>query len=535
MSRGRERRGRAEGEASAPAGRTRLPRGAEKRARKERGYLEPAAWRERLLASERGTILKDAPLRVALCYPLPYHAAMSSLGYQVIYRLMNAHEGLSCERVVLPDDVRAWRERGHEPISIESGRPLSEFDVVAFSMTWDLDILGFFDLLDLARIPIERRLRNRWHPAVVIGGPLTASNPLPLADFIDFAVIGDGEVAVPKMLEAITDAAHRDDLLDRLGEVEGIWIPETQGDRIPATQKVTAGLPAVSQIVTPLAELSNMFLVEGSRGCPRFCKFCLVRAPESPMRQTEVARVMAKVPPWAERVGFVGAAISEWEGIRDAMRAVVESGRGIGISSLRADRMDEEFVELLYRGGARTMTIASDAPSQRQRNKMAKGIRTEHLWRSATLARDVGMLKIKLYVIIGLPTEEQADIDELIAFCRDLSGILPTALGVSPLVPKLHTPLGDAPFAGIARIDETLGALRRGLEGTAEIRSTSAKWAWVEYRMSQGDATAGHAALMAWRDGGDFRAWERAFAGLPERPALDAANRHGLFRAAGMK
>jgi radical SAM superfamily enzyme YgiQ (UPF0313 family) len=530
MSRGSENRGSKGQERS-----TRLPRGAEKRARRDRGYLEPDVWRERLLASERGTIQKDAPLRVALCYPLPYHAAMSSLGYQVIYRMMNEHEGLSCERVVLPDDVRAWRERGHEPVSIETGRPLGKFDVIAFSMTWDLDILGFFDLLDLARIPVERERRNRWHPAVLIGGPLTASNPLPLADFIDFAVIGDGEVAVPQLLTALTDAAHRDDLMDRLSSIEGVWVPETQGDRIPATQKVTAGLPAVSQIVTPLAELSNMFLVEGSRGCPRFCKFCLVRSPESPMRQTEVGRVMAKIPPWAERVGFVGAAISEWEGIRDAMRAVVDSGRGIGISSLRADRMDHEFVDLLYRGGARTMTIASDAPSQRQRNKMAKGIRTEHLWNSAVLARDVGMLKIKLYVIVGLPTETAEDLDELIAFSKELNGLLPTALGVSPLVPKLHTPLGDAPFAGIPAIEATLDRLRTGLEGTAEIRSTSARWAWVEYRMSQGDATAGHAALAAWRDGGDFRAWERAFAGLPERPALEAANRHGLFRAAGMK
>ncbi len=515
--------------------RTRLPRGAEQRARRDRGYLDPTAWRTSLLASERGTLVKDAPLRVALCYPLPYHAAMSSLGYQVIYRLMNEHEGLACERVVLPDDVRAWRERGHEPISLETGRPLREFDLVAISMTWDLDILGFFDLLDLAKIPIRRDDRNRWHPAVLIGGPLTASNPLPLADFIDFAVIGDGEVAVPQVLHALSEAADRDDLLDRLGSVTGVWIPETQGDRIPPTQKVTAGLPAYGQIVTPLAELSTMFLVEGSRGCPRFCKFCLVRSPESPMRQNEVGRVMARIPDWAPRVGFVGAAISEWEGIRDAMRAVIDSGRELGISSLRADRMDAEFVELLFRGGARTMTIASDAPSQRQRNKLAKGIRTEHLRHAAELARAAGMLKLKLYVIVGLPTETNEDLDELIDFARELSSLLPTSLGVSPLVPKLHTPLGDAPFAGMARIDATLDRLRRGLDGTAEIRSTSARWAWVEYRMSQGDATAGHAALKAWRDGGDFRAWERAFAELPERPALEAATRHGLFLPAGMK
>jgi len=519
----------------AEAKKTRLPRGAEKRARKERKGLDQDAWRETLLQSERGTILKDAPLRIALCYPLPYHAAMSSLGFQVIYRMMNERTAIACERVVLPDDVRSWRDRGLSPISLETGRPLKDFDLVAVSMTWDLDLIGFFDLLDLAGIPIERKNRTAWDPAILIGGPLTASNPLPLADFIDLAVIGDGERAVPKLLDALEDATDRDDLFDRLSPIPGVWIPERDGDKIPPTQKVPLDIPAVSQIVTPLSELSNMFLVEASRGCPRFCKFCLVRSPESPMRESELDAVLSRIPEWAPRVGFVGAAISEWAYIKDALRHVTDLGKGVGISSLRADRLDDEFVGLLAKGCVRGMTIASDAPSQRQRNKMAKGIKTEHLLNAARLAKAHGMLKLKLYVIIGLPDETDADVSELIEFSRELSQILPTSLGLSPLVPKLHTPLGDAPFAGIARIDDTLDRLRRGLEGIAEIRSTSARWAWIEYRISQGGAEAGHAALAAWRDGGDFRAWERALKDQPDRVALTAARRHNLFAAAGMR
>jgi radical SAM superfamily enzyme YgiQ (UPF0313 family) len=460
---------------------------------------------------------------------------MSSLGFQVIYRMMNERPGLACERFVLPDDVRLWRQRGLTPVSLESGRPLAEFDLVAFSLTWDLDLLGFFDLLDLARIPIERSRRSAWDPAILIGGPLTASNPLPLADFIDLAVIGDGERAVPRLLDALEDASDRDDLFDRVAPVPGVWIPERDGDRIPPTQKVPLDAPAVSQIVTPLSELSNMFLVEASRGCPRFCKFCLVRSPESPMRENELDAVLSRIPDWAPRVGFVGAAISEWAFIKDALRHVTDQGKGVGISSLRADRLDDEFVHLLAKGGVRGMTVASDAPSQRQRNKMAKAIKTEHLLNAARLGRAHGMSKLKLYVIIGLPDETDDDLDELVAFARELSGILPTSLGLSPLVPKLHTPLGDAPFAGIEPIERTLERLRRGLEGVAEIRSTSARWAWVEYRLSQGGPEAGHAALAAWREGGDFRAWERALTPMPERVALDAARRHALFPAAGMR
>ena len=370
---------------------------------------------------------------------------------------------------------------------------------------------------------------------MLLGGPLTASNPLPFGPFIDLAVIGDAEVALERLLDILEDVRDRDDLLTRAARIPGVWVPELHGDRVPPTQKVTEGLPAVGQILTPHTELSNMFLVEASRGCPRFCKFCLVRAPESPMRASDLERVMAALPADAPRVGFVGAAISEWDGIREALRRVVESGRGVGISSLRADRLDAEFVDLLARGGYRTLTVASDAPSQRLRNTLSKAIRTPHLRQAAELAKASGMLKLKLYVIVGLPGETDDDLDELVAFSRELASLLPLTLGLSPLVPKLHTPLGDAPFAGMGPIDRTLTRLREGLAGVAELRSTSAKWAWIEYRMSQGAEDAGLAAYAAWKRGGSFGAWRAALADADERGALAAARRHGLFPAAGMK
>ena len=162
------------------------------------------------------------------------------------------------------------------------------------------------------------------------------------------------------------------------------------------------------------------------------------------------------------------------------------------------------------------MTVASDAPSQRQRDKMAKGLRTHHLVNAARLARDASMVRLKVYVIVGLPGETDADIDELIAFSRELCGILPVALGVSPLVPKLHTPLGDAPFAGIEANDRILRRLRRELGRELELRPASARWAWVEYRMSQGGQDAGLAAYQAWQNGGSFAAWKSALGAAEE-------------------
>ena len=512
-----------------------LERGKQQRDRAQAVRTDPDARRRELLAAETGTIFREAPLKVALCYPLPYRAAMSSLGYQVVYRTLNSRPSVSCERVVLPDDVAAHKQRRLPLVSLESARPVDAFDLIGVSATWDLDITGFFDLMDLAGVPALRSERRSTDPPVLLGGPLTASNPLPFGPFIDLAVIGDGEVALQALLDILETVTSREDLLERAARIEGVWVPELHGDRVPATQKVTVGLPAIGQIVTPHTELSNMFLVEASRGCPRYCKFCLVRAPESPMRGSDVERVLSHVPEHAPRVGFVGAAVSEWDGIREALRRVVASGKGVGISSLRADRLDADFVDLLARGGYRTMTVASDAPSQRLRNTLSKGIRTKHLVNAAELARDAGMVKLKLYVIVGLPSETDADLDELVAFSRELSQILPTTLGLSPLVPKLHTPLGDAPFAGMPAIDRTLGRLRDGLAGVAEVRSTSARWAWIEYRMSQGSGDAGLAAYAAWRQGGGFAAWRDALAEVPERAALEAAQRHQLFPAAGMK
>lgn len=498
--------------------------------------LDPEARRKELLSAETGTIFREAPLKIGLCYPNPYRVAMSSLGYQVIYRAFNSRPFASCERIVLPDDPEVYRRRRLQPSSLETGRPLASFDLLAFSVSYDLDIPGFFELLDLGGVPIERDKRTKHDPPVLLGGPLTASNVLPFGPFIDAAVVGDGERAVEALLDILELSPDRDDFKMRAANVPGVWVPEVHGERVPPTQKVTVeALPAVGQIVTPNTELSNMFLLEASRGCPRYCRFCLVRAPESPMREPELEQVLAHIPPDAPRVGFVGAAVSEWRGIRQALARVIEMGKGVGVSSLRADRLDEEFVSLLARGGYRTITVAADAPSQRLRGKLAKGLRTRHLVQAAKLARDQGLTRLKLYVIIGLPDEHKEDIDELVALTRELSNIIPVALGLSPLVPKLHTPLGDAPFAGIQLIDKRLKRLKRELGGVAKVRSTSAKWAWVEYRMSQGDEDTGLAALEAWREGGTFASYKRAFAPLEERPALLAAERSGLWLASGMK
>jgi radical SAM superfamily enzyme YgiQ (UPF0313 family) len=229
------------------------------------------------------------------------------------------------------------------------------------------------------------------------------------------------------------------------------------------------------------------------------------------MRLVPPETVLSSVPEHARRVGLVGAAVTDHPGIKKIVRGIVDAGREIGISSLRADRLDEELVDLLARGGYRTLTTASDGASQRLRNLVARRTTEQHLIRAAQLAKRCGLHRLKLYQLVGLPTETSDDIDELIRFSRELAAIVPVSLAISPFVPKRNTPLDGCEFEPVASVGQKLARLRAGLKGKVELRSTSARWAWVEFMLSQGDERAGLAAMDAWQAGGNYAAWESAF------------------------
>jgi radical SAM superfamily enzyme YgiQ (UPF0313 family) len=237
------------------------------------------------------------------------------------------------------------------------------------------------------------------------------------------------------------------------------------------------------------------------------------RSTNGGMRPIDVDEILGNIPEAARRVGLVGAAVTDHPRIVDIVRGVVDGGREVGISSLRADRLNDELVALLRRGGYRTLTVAADGASERLRVSIERKTYERHLLRSAELARKHGLTTLKVYMMVGLPSEEDADIDELVRFTRELVAVHPrVALGVAPFVAKRNTPMDGEPFDGIDRVERKLKRLRQGLAGRAEVRPTSARWAWVEYMLAQGDSRAGLAAMDAWRAGGTFAAWKRAFA-----------------------
>jgi radical SAM superfamily enzyme YgiQ (UPF0313 family) len=478
------------------------------------------------LEAEQGTLHKQAPLRIALCYPSTYEIAMSSLGYQTIYREIHLHPDASAERAFLPDKPEDYRA-GRSPVFTYEGEiPLADFPVLAFSISYELEIPGLLEILDLSGIPLLREERTARHPLILVGGPLTNSNPVPLYPFADLIILGEGEELIHDFLDSARTLS-REAMLERFANLPGCSVPG-KTLHLPIIAKASdERLPARSQIITRNTVLSSMFLIEPERGCSRGCTYCVMRrTTNGGMRLIEPEDVLRHIPLHAGRVGLVGAAVTDHPRIKDVVRNIVESGREIGISSLRADRLDEEFVGLLARGGYRTLTTASDGASQRLRDFVDRKTSEEHLTRAARLASQFKLKRLKLYELVGLPGEADSDIDELVRFTRELARIVPVSLGVSPFVAKRNTPLDGAPFEAMPSLEAKMERMRAGLKGAVEVRPTSPRWAWVEYMLSQGDERAGLAAMDAWRAGGGFAAWKRAFKDRDARtfllqPAVD--------------
>ncbi len=479
----------------------------------------------RRLQSERGSRFAQGGPRVAMLYPSPYRAGMSSLGFQWILSILS-DAGFSVERAFLPDEPDEARGG---LVTYETRTPLSRFPVIGVSLAYELELAGLITALKLAGIPPLRRDRGPQAPRILLGGPITYSNPRPAAPFVDAMLLGEAEdQVIPAFSEAFSES--RETWLSAIADLPGGYVPERSVVLPPVAKASDERLPARGRILAPEAELRDMFLIEGERGCHRSCTFCVMRrSTNGGMRLVTPERVLSFVPDEAKRVGLVGAAISDHPGLVGLLEQLVSSGREVGVSSLRADRIARkpEIARLLREGGYKTLTVASDAASQRLRRQIAKGTVERHLIDCAKLAAEHRYKVLKVYMMVGVPDERDEDIDELIRFTKELAAIHPVALGVAPFVPKRNTPLDDAAFAGIKTVESRLKQLNAGLRRSrAEVRPTSARWAWVEYMMAQGGPELGEAVLTAVEAGGRFSHYKRALTALP--PAQMAPWRAGL-------
>ena len=293
------------------------------------------------LSDEIGRIDKDAPARVALVYPSPYHVGMSSLGYQRIYRAIQAMPEAMCERVFLPDEGDRAGAEIERPLSYESLRELGEFPILAVSVAYELEIAGLVRMLDASRIPVLRAERDERAPFILAGGPLTFSNPLPLAPIVDAIVMGEAESIVEFAIETIYRAPNRAAALEALAEHPNVFVPAHHGSQLAKIGACSdALLPAYSAIRTPHTELSNMFLIESERGCSRGCTYCVMRrSTNGGMRIVPKEVILEKIPADVKKVGLVGAAVSDHPKIIEIVSELAERGLQVGLSSLRPDRL----------------------------------------------------------------------------------------------------------------------------------------------------------------------------------------------------
>lgn len=491
------------------------------------------------LRGERGTVRKRWHGRraVALVYPNSYAVGMGNLGFQAVYGLLNALDDVVCERVFTPDPPAPppWPV----PRSLESGRPLTNFDLLAFSIAFENDYPSVLALLAAAGLPLAAEARTEAHPLVIAGGVACWINPEPLADVVDAFLIGEAEVLLPPFWTAYDAGGTRTELLRRLArEVAGVYVPRfyrpeyrsdgtLSGYRLLADvpRRVTrvhlanlAAAPAVTRVhFTGNTPFSADHLVEVSRGCPHGCRFCaagyLYRPPRFHRLETLSASLDA-APPGTRRIGLVGAAVSDLPDLEALCRRAQARRLALGFSSFRADAISDDLLAALAHSRIKTATIAPETGSQRLRDAINK-----HLDESAVLTAverlvSAGIPNLKLYFMIGLPEETEADVAAIITLVQRVKarflatsrsrGRLGTiSVSLNPFVPKPFTPLQWAAMASPAQLKAKIRSLREVLGPVANVRLSAGKARLVvsQALLARGDRRIGALLCRRWQHG----------------------------------
>jgi radical SAM superfamily enzyme YgiQ (UPF0313 family) len=502
-----------------------------------------------VLAREVGYVRKPhgGRLRVALAFPNSYYVGMSNLGFQTVYRLFNDLPGVVCERVFLPgkQELQAQLASGVQLVTLESQTPVADFDILAFSVSFEWDYTNIVSMLRLCGMPAYAAERSERDPLVVIGGAVTFVNPEPLALFADVIAAGEGEVLIPALAGAVAAADGRADLLRRLAGERGFYIPSfydveyasdgavarfvaRPGTSAPpavkkAALKATERLdPPSTVIFTPDTEFGSRFLVEVVRGCANLCRFCWAGYNYLPVRAFPADRILAlarAARAHANRVGLVSIALCDHPEIEDILRNLNEMGYSISPASLRLDDLTPDIVRLLKDSGERSLTIAPETGSDRLRRVINKTVTNEEILEKTDLIFSSGIVNLKLYYMIGLPTET----DEDLVAIRDLTlqmraimlahsrgrGHLGRIVGsVNPLIPKPGTAYQWLPLEDPAITIRKTKRLKALLADIDNVYFTvkSERHSYYQALLSLGDRRVAPAIVAAERNGGQWRA-----------------------------
>jgi len=508
---------------------------------------------KRILDKERGASRKPWGGKISVCliYPNSYYVGMSNLGFQTVYQCLNREDDVVCERAFLPDpeDLQEYHQTQTPLFSLESQKPLSEFDILAFSISFENDFLNILTLLDLARIPAESHLREDGYPLVIGGGVAVFLNPEPLSDFFDLFILGEAEEVIREFLEVYRHSfskkgrGEKEDLLRKLAWIEGVYIPRFYHVNYAEDGKIKSmdpepgfprwvkrrwiseidRYPTRSTLFTPDTEFKGMALVEVNRGCSRGCRFCAACFVYHPFRNRSLPileSLLKEALLKEHRIGLAGTAVSDYPHLLSLCQDILSQRGGISLASLRVDGITSSLIHCLRGGGGQTVSIAPEAGSERLRKVLKKSYTEEEILKAIDILIQNGLSQIKCYFLIGLPSESNEDVKAIVTLAKKIRHRIVSiqkrqkerwklVLSVNPFVPKPATPFQWVPLEDVDGLKRKLKTIRKGIQGEKGIEMIHdlPKWSFIQALLSRGDRRVGKILMGVHRHQGS---WDRA-------------------------